>query len=168
MYLTAPNKTGLQPMALATALGNEGVAAVIANFLDQTTAPSIPFVLRGAEQREEEEAMVRAVDVTSADESIGVWYIVSSNWLLRWKAYVVDDTAACPGPVDNLILLDDKGQLRTGLQKVLHYRGIVEETWNFLISMHGGGPIMTRRKIDIYDKPLVVDHTDDHFFELSP
>lgn len=49
------------------------------------------------------------------------------------------------------LLLPDGYTPRSGLQKQTHYRGVVKPVWDFFMAQYGGGPVIQRRTIDIYE-----------------
>ncbi len=58
-----------------------------------------------------------------------------------------------PGPISNHLLLKQNGDpiqnLRPG--RVGHYRGINSRVWDVFVGIYGGGPLLIRRTLDIYD-----------------
>ncbi len=58
-----------------------------------------------------------------------------------------------PGPISNHLLLKQNGDpiqnLRPG--RVGHYRGINVKVWSVFLGIYGGGPLLRRKTLDIYD-----------------
>ena len=58
-----------------------------------------------------------------------------------------------PGPISNDLLLKQNGDpiqnLRPG--RVGHYRGINVKVWSVFLGIYGGGPLLRRKTLDIYD-----------------
>ena len=76
-----------------------------------------------AQRRVEENDQIAALDsVTIADGH--VWYIIASAWLRQWTDF--KRGGPLPGPVDNKVLVDARGNARPGLQKG---EGLVIEGW---------------------------------------
>ena len=55
-----------------------------------------------------------------------------------------------PGPISNDDLFDGKHRLKKGLKKVEHYRGVNKQVWETYLQIYGGGPVIERRYLDIY------------------
>jgi ubiquitin carboxyl-terminal hydrolase 20/33 len=104
-------------------------------------------VLRQAEQRE-----VAAIDrryITSGE----VWFIISAEWLSRWRQFTSGGPR--PGPVDNTCLLvEATGRPRPNLERTKHYRALVPDVWDYFVQHYGGGPPIIRQELDIYAKPV--------------
>lgn len=43
-------------------------------------------------------------------------------------------------PINNSSLLDDQGQLKTGLKEREDYFVVTEKIWKFVSKLYGGGP----------------------------
>jgi hypothetical protein len=37
---------------------------------------------------------------------------------------------------------------------VAHYRGVNDKVWGIYYNIYGGGPVIVRQKVNIYDEPL--------------
>ena len=53
------------------------------------------------------------------------------------------------------MLLDAEGKPRPGLVKVLDYRGLHGTVWDELLRCYGGGPVIVRKRLDIYEDEAV-------------
>lgn len=63
-----------------------------------------------------------------------------------------------PGPISNNKLYKDNGassELRPKLKPVAHYRGINDKVWCIYYKIYGGGPIIVRQRVNIYEEALV-------------
>ena len=84
-----------------------------------------------------------------------LWYIISEDWLRRWRAFI-DSTGATdgtgrgvlpPGPIDNARLLGKGGKPLPNLKPQTHFRGVNRAVWTFLHAIYGGGPELARPTI---------------------
>jgi len=82
-------------------------------------------------------------------------YIISNTWLDNWKCFI-NKAGARPGPIRNNDLLDNNKQPKQGLEKVVHYRGLDEREWKIFHQVYGGGPVIIRKTVDIYDEPVIL------------
>ena len=59
-----------------------------------------------------------------------------------------------PGPISNHVLLKQNGEPIQNLKpgRVGHYRGINYKVWNVFVTIYGGGPLLRRKFLNIYDK----------------
>ena len=102
-------------------------------------------------RRELERRMVMKNDNVSVDQtSTGLWYLLDTHWLNTWKEFVNGLSNTLPGPVDNSRLLDSFGVPVPNMRVSVDYRGINELVWNFFLEQYGGGPEISRRKLDLY------------------
>jgi hypothetical protein len=101
------------------------------------------------DKRMRETHFVNSHDRTRLDPG-ECWYIINRQWLDDWVAFA-NECGPVPGPIDNSVLLERAGAVKRGLVKGVHYRAICPQVWAFFIATYGGGPIVARRKIDIYD-----------------
>lgn len=89
------------------------------------------------------------------------WYVISTDWFMRWKAYVgfddedpsivqnrtdEENQALHPGEIDNLPITSDEcdAELKKGLMEGEQYELVPESAWNKLVSWYGGGPAFKR------------------------
>lgn len=109
------------------------------------------------------------------------WYLIDTNWLSAWNAFVRGDNEPEPGPISSKDLLDDKGQPLPGLKNsigiddlcsrftiissiklpyfslFLDYRGVSPLVFYIFVELHGKDtnyPDICRYTVDIY-KPAV-------------
>ncbi|XP_035278266.1 ubiquitin carboxyl-terminal hydrolase 33 [Anguilla anguilla] len=87
---------------------------------------------------------VRLNKAFQEEESPAVIYCISMQWFREWEAFVKGKDNDPPGPIDNTkIAINKNGHLT--LKQGADSGQISEETWNFLHSIHGGGPVVTVR-----------------------
>ncbi|EER19783.1 hypothetical protein Pmar_PMAR012093, partial [Perkinsus marinus ATCC 50983] len=80
-----------------------------------------------------------------------IYYIVSTKWIDSWKRFISEEKEL-PGPISNNLLFHD--DLKTLLPRFVRskdYRGINQRIWSFWLARYGGGPLITRFTLDIYD-----------------
>ncbi len=114
-------------------------------------------------RRKEEEKVVNKLDGKDAESG---WYLLSTSWLKKWHTFLANDIgpvgrgtwvgAAPPGPISNDLLLESDGKPKKNLKKVTHYRGVNKHVWEYLVGIYGGGPMICRNAIEIYDETPVM------------
>jgi len=117
------------------------------------------------ECRKEEELL--AARRTSEKDAVGkrdrpslapgeYWCLMDSQWIEKWKDYIQRETTNVPpGPISNDRLLDPKtGLPKPHLSRSTDYRGVVPAIWSYFHEIYGGGPLLARPTLDIYDPPL--------------
>ncbi|XP_051514536.1 ubiquitin carboxyl-terminal hydrolase 20 isoform X2 [Myxocyprinus asiaticus] len=80
-----------------------------------------------------------------AEEAPTVILCISMQWFREWENYVKGKDNEPPGPIDNSKIAVLKGghiQLKQGAD----YGQISEETWQYLLSIYGGGPEIAVRQ----------------------
>uniref|UniRef100_A0A8C1R8Q4 Ubiquitin carboxyl-terminal hydrolase n=1 Tax=Cyprinus carpio TaxID=7962 RepID=A0A8C1R8Q4_CYPCA len=77
-------------------------------------------------------------------ESPVVIYCISMQWFREWEGFVKGKDIDPSGPIDNSKIAVNKNGHIT-LKPGADSGQISEETWNFLHSIHGGGPMVTVR-----------------------
>eukprot|EP00403_Amphidinium_massartii_P041842 CAMPEP_0178445260 /NCGR_PEP_ID=MMETSP0689_2-20121128/40045_1 /TAXON_ID=160604 /ORGANISM="Amphidinium massartii, Strain CS-259" /LENGTH=387 /DNA_ID=CAMNT_0020069745 /DNA_START=13 /DNA_END=1176 /DNA_ORIENTATION=+ len=98
----------------------------------------------------EEEIFARTHDT----ERCETWYLVDTNWLQKWKAFV-KHSDQLPGPIDNSRLVDVRtGVPKAGLQAKRDYRGVAKEIWCRWVDIYGGGPEVVRKELNLYASGL--------------
>eukprot|EP01089_Gocevia_fonbrunei_P021605 TRINITY_DN8457_c0_g1_i2.p1 TRINITY_DN8457_c0_g1~~TRINITY_DN8457_c0_g1_i2.p1 ORF type:complete len:746 (+),score=166.76 TRINITY_DN8457_c0_g1_i2:114-2351(+) len=105
------------------------------------------------EQRDEENYVINIIDRQSAHP--GEWWnLITTKWLDKWTLWA-DNKGPLPGPIDNsdLLIHDSTGRgsslsqrkPKKGLELAEDYKGVVPDVWNYLVSVHGGGPELASR-----------------------
>ncbi len=99
--------------------------------------------------REDEE--IQALDTSSIGEGES-WYLIESNWLHQWNSFKTG-VQGPPGPISNHRLFKSSSALvlRDHLSRGIHYRGVNERVWNYFYGIYGGGPVIKRPTINIYN-----------------
>uniref|UniRef100_A0A6Q2XRF0 Ubiquitin carboxyl-terminal hydrolase n=1 Tax=Esox lucius TaxID=8010 RepID=A0A6Q2XRF0_ESOLU len=95
-------------------------------------------------RKTELDMFVRLNKAFQEEESPLVIYCISMQWFREWEAFVKGKDNDPPGTIDNSkIAVNKNGHLT--LKQGADSGQISEETWNFLHSIHGGGPLVTVR-----------------------
>ncbi|XP_038841024.1 ubiquitin carboxyl-terminal hydrolase 33-like, partial [Salvelinus namaycush] len=95
-------------------------------------------------RRTELDMFVRLNKAFQEEESPLIIYCISMQWFREWEGFVKGKDNDPPGPIDNSkIAINKNGHLT--LRQGADSGQISEETWNFLHSIHGGGPLVTVR-----------------------
>ncbi|XP_029930314.1 ubiquitin carboxyl-terminal hydrolase 33 isoform X2 [Myripristis murdjan] len=95
-------------------------------------------------RKTELDMFVRLNKAFQEEESPVVIYCISMQWFREWEGFVKGKDNDPPGPIDNSkIAVSKNGHLT--LKQGADSGQISEETWNFLHSIHGGGPVVTIR-----------------------
>eukprot|EP00762_Andalucia_godoyi_P006760 ANDGO_00954.mRNA.1 putative ubiquitin carboxyl-terminal hydrolase 16 len=97
-------------------------------------------------RREKELADIQQLDSTKISKGSS-WYLISSPWIAEWRAFVSGERILPPGPIENEFLLDTKKKYKV----TRDFRGINEKVWGYLLRTYGGGPVILRKTIDLYD-----------------
>mmetsp|Transcript_12358 Transcript_12358/g.23433 ORF Transcript_12358/g.23433 Transcript_12358/m.23433 type:complete len:491 (-) Transcript_12358:61-1533(-) len=120
-------------------------------------------------RRELELAMISSLDNSSEAEQTA-WYIINADWVSEWKCFIFNKPSHVreqnsinqeigvlpPGPISNHKLFRDPLSpldLRPKLKPVAHYRGVNEKVWQTYVKLYGGGPMICRKRLDIYEEP---------------
>ena len=90
------------------------------------------------------------------------WYIIDAMWYRHWRDYVKYEWSyygsSHPGPITNGKLLEDENNpdvMRRYLYERHNYIIISKEQWEYLYSWYGGGPVISRKVINVYPNPMV-------------
>uniref|UniRef100_A0A4W6FWG1 Ubiquitin carboxyl-terminal hydrolase n=1 Tax=Lates calcarifer TaxID=8187 RepID=A0A4W6FWG1_LATCA len=95
-------------------------------------------------RKSELDMFVRLNKAFQEEESPVVIYCISMQWFREWEGFVKGKDNDPPGPIDNSkITVNKNGHLT--LKQGADSGQISEETWNFLHSIYGGGPLVTVR-----------------------
>ncbi|XP_072296762.1 ubiquitin carboxyl-terminal hydrolase 33 isoform X2 [Eucyclogobius newberryi] len=95
-------------------------------------------------RKNELDMFVRLNKAFQEEESPVVIYCISMHWFREWEGFVKGKDNDPPGPIDNSkITVNKNGHLT--LKQGADSGQISEETWNFLHSIYGGGPLVTVR-----------------------
>uniref|UniRef100_A0A3P9PXP9 Ubiquitin carboxyl-terminal hydrolase n=1 Tax=Poecilia reticulata TaxID=8081 RepID=A0A3P9PXP9_POERE len=95
-------------------------------------------------RKSELDLFVRLNKAFQEEESPVVIYCISMQWFREWEGFVKGKDNDPPGPIDNSkISVNKNGHFI--LKQGADSGQISEETWNFLHSIYGGGPLVTVR-----------------------
>ncbi|XP_035684989.1 ubiquitin carboxyl-terminal hydrolase 20-like isoform X1 [Branchiostoma floridae] len=93
----------------------------------------------------EMETFIKLNKAFQEEDSPPIIYYISMKWFREWEAFVKGKEQDPPGPVDNSSIATGKG-LVSGLKPGSDSGQISEETWQFLVSIYGGGPEIIQRQ----------------------
>lgn len=119
--------------------------------------PCTPCELPGIRQKERD--CIGAVDAEASKTAsqYDPFYIVHTEWLNQWREFVQQDGKR-PGPITNHLLVQSDGVTPIqNLQKSIDYRGLHGVVFRELLKIYGGGPVLVRGKLNIYDEELNPD-----------
>ncbi|KAG7495213.1 ubiquitin carboxyl-terminal hydrolase 33 isoform X1 [Solea senegalensis] len=103
-------------------------------------------------RKSELDMFVRLNKAFQEEESPVVIYCISMQWFREWEGFVKGKDNDPPGPIDNSkITVNKNGHLT--LKQGADSGQISEETWNFLYSIYGGGPLVTVRPNVTHQEP---------------
>uniref|UniRef100_A0A3Q3JY46 Ubiquitin carboxyl-terminal hydrolase n=1 Tax=Monopterus albus TaxID=43700 RepID=A0A3Q3JY46_MONAL len=94
--------------------------------------------------KSELDMFVRLNKAFQEEESPVAIYCISMQWFREWEGFVKGKDNDPPGPIDNSKIATNKNGHLT-LKQGADSGQISEETWNFLHSIYGGGPLVTVR-----------------------
>lgn len=91
------------------------------------------------------------------------------RWFRDWEAYAgyppdgqqliraEHSSQDRPGTIDNSDILDGSAvdKLKPHLQEGKDFKLLSEDAWSYLLSLYGGGPVVTRRVVLQKDHPVV-------------
>lgn len=128
-------------------------------------------------RRKQEDADIQALD-TSTIRPGELWYLISSDWLIRWGQFK-SGVGPPPGPISNDLLMvqQEEGGIsgdepRPNLHRGTHYRGVNARVWQYFCKIYGGGPCIVRKSINIYAPAPIgsagaeVDTADDVYVDV--
>lgn len=120
-------------------------------------------------RRKKEETDIQALD-TSTIKPGECWYLISSEWLIRWGQFK-SGAGPPPGAISNDLIQAEDGSPRVNLHRGTHYRGVNSRVWHYFHKIYGGGPCIIRKSINIYSPAPVgsvadVDTVDDFYVDV--
>jgi hypothetical protein len=110
-------------------------------------------------RKKQELKLVKKFDKSKINVSRECWFLVDSDWLNAWSAFVngtaIEDP---PGPLSTKELLDDKGNPAPNLKAIRDYRGVPPIVYFIFLELYGkdDSPEIARYEIDIYKSPVTV------------
>jgi hypothetical protein len=84
---------------------------------------------------------VQAHDITKFHPGMDC-YVVPADWHTSWIEFVTKATPKPPGPINNKLLLDEKGRVKPGLKHKKEFRPISKSVWQYYFKRYGGGPVI--------------------------
>jgi hypothetical protein len=148
---------------------------VCQNFRPLDTYPSLLTQPEKATQKEISELGKRRqqelqiISELDTGGEVSDWYLINTEWITQWKCFVFNKPSSDPeqnslnqaigvlppGPISNHKLFTDPRNpvvLRPQLKAVTNYRGVNERVWKAYFKFYGGGPVIVRRKLNIYQE----------------
>jgi hypothetical protein len=150
---------------------------VCQNFRPLDTYPSLLTQPEKATQMEINELGKRRqmelqiISELDTGNEVSDWYLINTEWITQWKCFVFNKPSSYteqnslnqtigvlpPGPISNHKLFTDPRNpvtLRPQLKAVTNYRGVNERVWKAYFKFYGGGPVIVRRKLNIYQEEV--------------
>mmetsp|Transcript_15418 Transcript_15418/g.35198 ORF Transcript_15418/g.35198 Transcript_15418/m.35198 type:complete len:248 (-) Transcript_15418:120-863(-) len=81
----------------------------------------------------------------------GTWYLITTAWLARWRAFV-EQNGQEPGEIDNTLLV--QGNAAQTLRPMEDYIGVTETVWKMYRAQYGGGPQVVRASVDLDSRKI--------------
>ena len=112
-------------------------------------------------RKKQELKLIKKHDKSKINVSKECWFLIDSNWLNAWSAFVNgDENEDNPGPLSTKGLLDAKGAPLPDLQAIRDYRGVPPVVYYMFVELYGkedaSTPEIARYLIDIYKSPVTV------------
>ena len=96
------------------------------------------------ERRKNEHKNVSLFDSKPKTENES-FYLIDIEWIHSWTHFIWSENLPPPGPITNHhLLMPNQVDLKSDIQLKKHYRLIRKETWEYLLSIYGGGPPIVR------------------------
>lgn len=105
---------------------------------------------------------LQTISELDKNEVQGEFYLIHANWITRWKEFVFNKNqmpgfqagALPPGPITNNMLFEDleRKVFKLKLKAAVDYRGLNEKVWQAYHRIYGGGPVIVRKRLNIYDE----------------
>lgn len=67
-------------------------------------------------------------------------FLIERKWSELYTTFLKSNNVTSMPPINNSSLLDDQGQLKTGLKEREDYFVVTEKIWKFVSKLYGGGP----------------------------
>ena len=111
--------------------------------------------------RKAERKRIAEVDsLASKQAADDPFLLIHSGWLQQWRAFV-SSNGPRPGAITNQLLFESDGStLLPNLQRGDHYRALHGMVWQELWNIYGGGPVIERPSVDIYQLHAPTVHMD--------
>jgi DUSP domain len=91
-----------------------------------------------------------------------MFYLIHAGWINKWKEFVFNKSESSsspagvlpPGPISNhLLFTDSECKIpKPKLKAAIDYRGLNERVWEAYYNIYGGGPVLIRKKLTIYEE----------------
>jgi hypothetical protein len=108
-------------------------------------------------RKKQELKLVKKFDKSKINVGRECWFLIDSDWLNAWSAFVNgNELEEPPGVVSTKNLLDSKGNPLPNLKAIRDYRGVPPIVYFIFVELYGkdDSPELPRYEIDIY-KPAV-------------
>ncbi|XP_044288243.1 ubiquitin carboxyl-terminal hydrolase 33 isoform X1 [Varanus komodoensis] len=110
-------------------------------------------------RKTELEMFIRLNRAFQEEESPSIFYCISMQWFREWEGFVKGKDIDPPGPIDNTKIAVSKCGI-AALKQGADSGQISEETWNFLLSIYGGGPEIILRPLVAQIEPEPLETED--------
>lgn len=110
-------------------------------------------------RKKQELKLVKKYDKSKINLTKECFFLIDSDWLNAWAAFVNgDETEDPPGPLSTYGLLDAKQNPLPNLQAVRDYRGVPPIVYFIFVELYGkdSSPEIARYMVDIYKVPVSV------------
>lgn len=110
-------------------------------------------------RKKQELKLVKKFDKSKINVSKECFFLIDSDWLNAWAAFVNgDETEDPPGPLSTAQLLDSKQNPLPNLQAIRDYRGVPPIVYFIFVELYGkdSSPEIARYVVDIYKVPVSV------------
>lgn len=110
-------------------------------------------------RKKQELKLVKKYDKTKINVSKECFFLIDSDWLNAWAAFVNgDENEDPPGPMSTKQLLDENKNPLPNLQAIRDYRGVSAIVYFIFLELYGkdDSPEIARYVIDIYKVPVSV------------
>jgi len=110
-------------------------------------------------RKKQELKLVKKFDKSAINVAKECWFLVDSDWLNKWSAFVNGgDGEDSPGPLSTKELLDAQDIPLLNLMPIRDYRGVPPIVYFIFLELYGkdSSPELCRYQIDIYKSPVSV------------
>lgn len=138
-------------------------------FLNLMTKPERASAREIGEINSRRQAELQVISELDNSADMGEWYLINTDWITQWKCFVFNKSSPFPkqnspnkaigvlppGQISNHELFIDPLNpvtLRSQLKVVANYRGVNQSVWKAYFKFYGGGPVIVRSKLNIYEK----------------
>lgn len=110
-------------------------------------------------RKKQELKLVKKFDKSKINVHKECWFLIDSDWLNSWSAFVnVAENEDPPGILSNKELLDDNNNPLPNLKAIRDYRGVPPIVYFTFVELYGkdDSPEIARYEVDIYKPPVSI------------